>query len=117
LYAAICASLVSTTLGRSAAASAPNAAPVDAGIVLPSSIIAPANWRGSSGEECPRNAISPARLADDASGSGRMVGSVPPSTRAQVTGSLAISAALVAAAANTTGDVAIGSPASTSGAL
>ena len=79
--------------------------------------MAPANWRGSSGDECPRSARSPARLADDASGLGRIVGSAPPSTLVQVTGALAISAAFVAAAANTTGVVAIGSPTSTSGAV
>ena len=114
---ATCASLVTTTLGCGAVARAPNAALVDAGMDLPSSIIAPANWRGSSGEECPRRASRPARLAEDASGSGRIVGSVPPSTRDQVTGSLAIAAAFVAAAANTTGVVAIGSPTSTSGGV
>ena len=92
------------------APSAPNAALVDAGMDLPSSIMAPANWRGSSGDEWPRSARSPARLAADASGSGRIVGSVPPSTRAQLTGSVAISAAFVAAAANTTGVEAIDSP-------
>ena len=109
--------MVTTTLGCGAVDSAPNAALVDAGMDLPSSIMAPANWRGSSGDECPRSARSPARLADDASGLGRIVGSAPPSTLVQVTGALAISAALVAAAANTTGVVAIGSPTSTSGAV
>ena len=109
--------MVTTTLGCGAVDSAPNAALVDAGMDLPSSIMAPANWRGSSGDECPRSARSPARLADDASGLGRIVGSAPPSTLVQVTGALAISAAFVAAAANTTGVVAIGSPTSTSGAV
>ena len=117
MYPATCASVVTTTLGCGAVASAPKAALVDAGMDLPSSIMAPANCRGSSGDECPRSASRPARLADDASGLGRIVGSAPPSTRDHVTGALAISAAFVAAAANTTGVVAIGSPTSTSGAV
>jgi hypothetical protein len=109
--------VVSTTLGCWLAASAPNAALVEAGIVLPSSIMAPANCRGSSGDEWPRSAMSPARLAEEASGSGRIVGRPPPSTLVQVTGSLATSAAVVAAAARTTGVEAMGSPTVTSGAV
>ena len=50
-------------------------------------------------------------------GRGGSWASVPESNRVQVTGSVAISAALLAGAANTTGEVATGSPTSTSGAL